>query len=334
MTQPAPPIEPTSWKSCLAITAAGFASAVAQILTVRELLVLFYGNELSVGLVFTSWLLWTALGSSLGGRYSRRINPTEVTLALALTGLALVVPATLLWIRASRLVWFIPLGELLPPGKMLAIALTATGPLCIANGLLFALAWAVQAAGTRVPYGRSHAPPGDTCPDGLARNPGKIGWTGPLEGLDSRPAIRGDHDHVVPHPSSCKASPNDDSPPLAPVTQPAATCHSLHKRERFAGQPLLIYLGEAAGAALGGLCLYFFLLPRAAVLTTACILSLLLWVVAGVLLSWSRKALTAVELAIGCRHLPRLFGADSPGGRAGSNGFPAPGALPDRERKP
>jgi spermidine synthase len=248
MTQPAPTIEPTSWKSCLAITAAGFASAVAQILTVRELLVLFYGNELSVGLVFTSWLLWTALGSSLGGRYSRRVNPTAVTLALVLAGLALVVPATLLWIRASRMIWSIPLGELLSPGKMLAIALTTTGPLCITNGLLFALAWAVQAAGTGVPCGLSYSPP------------------------------------------------NDESPPLDPVTQAAETSHFVHNQERFAGQPLLIYLGEAAGASLGGLCLYFFLLPRAAVLTTACILSLLLWVVAGVLLSRTGKALTAVEL--------------------------------------
>jgi hypothetical protein len=42
----------------LTITTAGFVATVAQIIVLRELLVLFYGNELSAGLIFAGWLLW------------------------------------------------------------------------------------------------------------------------------------------------------------------------------------------------------------------------------------------------------------------------------------
>ena len=36
--------------SVVTITAAGFGATVAQILVLRELLVLFYGNEMSLGI--------------------------------------------------------------------------------------------------------------------------------------------------------------------------------------------------------------------------------------------------------------------------------------------
>jgi spermidine synthase len=196
---------PRRHPALLAIAVAGFTSALAQIVTVRELLVLFYGNELSSGLVFTSWLLWTALGSAVGGRYSRRVDHKGPALALVLLLLAVVLPATLLWIRATRMVWNIPMGELLPPVKMFAIALTTTGPMCTLGGFLFALAWAVQSrSGAELP-----------------------------------------------------------------------------------ARPLLVYLGEAAGAALGGLCLYFALLPYATVLSAVLLTALLLLLAAAVLLYWS-----------------------------------------------
>ena len=40
----------------LTITTTGFVATVAQIIILRELLVLFYGNELSAGLIFAGWL--------------------------------------------------------------------------------------------------------------------------------------------------------------------------------------------------------------------------------------------------------------------------------------
>ena len=129
----------------IAISVTGFASSLGQILILRELLVLFYGNELSTGLVFTSWLLWTAAGSGIAGRWSHRINPSGSTLSLLLVLLAILLPATLCWIRATRVLWSIPLGELLPPGKMLLISFSSTGAFCLLSGFVFAYAWALRA---------------------------------------------------------------------------------------------------------------------------------------------------------------------------------------------
>ena len=46
----------------------GFTSVIAQVVLMRELMVAFYGNEISLGLVLACWLLWTALCSGVFGR--------------------------------------------------------------------------------------------------------------------------------------------------------------------------------------------------------------------------------------------------------------------------
>ena len=78
------------------ITACGFATSIGQIVILRELLVLFYGNELSTGLIFASWLLWTALGSSIAGSYGTRIPQNPIVLPSVLVSLALLLPVSVL----------------------------------------------------------------------------------------------------------------------------------------------------------------------------------------------------------------------------------------------
>ena len=43
----------------------GITSITAQVLLMRELSVIFYGNELSLGVMLGVWLFWTAVGSSI-----------------------------------------------------------------------------------------------------------------------------------------------------------------------------------------------------------------------------------------------------------------------------
>jgi spermidine synthase len=175
------------YSSVLAVALAGFASAIGQVLIVREMLVLFQGNELTSGLILGNWLLWTAAGSGLGGVLSHRLPPRRAALALNLLVMGGLLPLTILFIRASRVIWAIRPGEVISPGAMLAICASGTFFFCVASGFLFASAWRVHVA--------------------------EAGEKG--------------------------------------------------------GQPILIYLGEAAGAALGGLAFYFVLLPHASALTTA-----------------------------------------------------------------
>jgi len=50
-----------------ALLALGFTTTVAQVLLVRELVAVFYGNELVLGLILAAWLAWGALGAGLSG---------------------------------------------------------------------------------------------------------------------------------------------------------------------------------------------------------------------------------------------------------------------------
>ncbi len=52
----------------------GFSFTVTQGLLVRELLVTFFGNELSIGLILGNWLILEAMGSGLLGRMAGRIG--------------------------------------------------------------------------------------------------------------------------------------------------------------------------------------------------------------------------------------------------------------------
>lgn len=124
---------------------AGFTSTLGQILMIRELLVLFYGNELSTGWIFAGWLMWTALGSGAGSRLADRFPPKPALLVIPLAGLALLLPASILLIRAGRSLWGVGAGEILPPLTMVGISFAATGPFCALSGFLFSLCWSVQA---------------------------------------------------------------------------------------------------------------------------------------------------------------------------------------------
>lgn len=135
---------------------AGFSAAVGQVLVLRELLVLFHGNELSTGLVLACWLLWTAAGSGLGGRFFKERPANQALLVCGFALLCLTLPTTLLWIRGARALWSVPIGELIMPGRMFLIAFTSTAPLCFISGALFALAWNLSSGSFKHPGNKNY----------------------------------------------------------------------------------------------------------------------------------------------------------------------------------
>ncbi|MBM3476964.1 MAG: hypothetical protein FJX75_27145 [Armatimonadetes bacterium] len=72
MTSPLPSIRSTepspSLGASLAVGLGGAGAAAAQVVVVRELMVASAGNELSIAAVLSAWLLWSAVGSWIGGR--------------------------------------------------------------------------------------------------------------------------------------------------------------------------------------------------------------------------------------------------------------------------
>ena len=55
-----------------AILVKGFSGLVAQILLLRELLIVYSGNELSIGIILANWLILGAFGSYVLGRWAER----------------------------------------------------------------------------------------------------------------------------------------------------------------------------------------------------------------------------------------------------------------------
>lgn len=130
-----------AFRIAILIFMTGFAASIGQILVIRELLVIFYGNELSTGIILACWLLCTAAGSGITGRICRKRPLGFGSLLASFAVFCAALPATVVWVRASRALWSIPPGELLSPGMMLVIAFCATAPFCFLSGSLFALAW-------------------------------------------------------------------------------------------------------------------------------------------------------------------------------------------------
>jgi spermidine synthase len=60
----------------VAILVKGFSGLVAQILLLRELLIVFSGNELSIGIILANWLILGAFGSYIVGRRAERSKHT------------------------------------------------------------------------------------------------------------------------------------------------------------------------------------------------------------------------------------------------------------------
>jgi len=99
-----------------ALVLTGFSAVVGQILLLRELIVVFNGNEMSLGIMLATWLLWTAAGSGFSSRIALDGGNTR-RLVAALNGLlALSLPLSIFALRASKS-WFqaVP-GQLISPG--------------------------------------------------------------------------------------------------------------------------------------------------------------------------------------------------------------------------
>ena len=131
----------------------GLTAVIAQIVLLRELMVVFYGNEISLGLMLASWLLWTALGSALLGRLGARVDPRRLMAALQ-AFLALLFPATILAVRASRGVFHPVPGEILAPEAMLLTSFLVLSVFCFVSGGLFTVGsrlYAQEAAAPTAP---------------------------------------------------------------------------------------------------------------------------------------------------------------------------------------
>ena len=120
----------------------GAFSQIAQALLIRELLVIFSGNEISIGAFYGSWLFWIALGGWLALLLERRKLLADPFVWLGHVVLFLPV-ALFLQIVAARLLrqfMTVGAGQFIPLDHLLLTAFVVTLPVGVAIGLLFPLA--------------------------------------------------------------------------------------------------------------------------------------------------------------------------------------------------
>ena len=123
-----------------ALTLIGFSAVIGQIVLMRELIVVFNGNEISLGIMLATWLFWTAAGSSLSSRFALGGNSARRAVAMleCLLGVSLV--PTIWALRVSRIFFQTVPGELVGPVAMLLTSFVCLSVFCALAGRLFVVA--------------------------------------------------------------------------------------------------------------------------------------------------------------------------------------------------
>lgn len=128
-----------------AVLVYGAGVLIGQVLILRELLVLAQGQELKLALGLWGWLWWTGLGALLGGRRLSRAEVAPARLDGLLILLGLLLPATILAIRAVPTLAQLPGGQTLPLGLGALLFLALLAPFCLVSGYFFPCACRVLA---------------------------------------------------------------------------------------------------------------------------------------------------------------------------------------------
>ena len=134
-----------------ALALVGFSAVIGQIALMRELIVVFNGNEISLGIMLATWLLWTAAGSSLAGRFALTGNSARRAVAVLECLLGFSLPPTIWMLRVSRSFFQAVPGELVGPAPMLLTALACLSGFCLISGALFVVATRMYQGGCDVP---------------------------------------------------------------------------------------------------------------------------------------------------------------------------------------
>lgn len=124
-------------KILFALLLMGFTSLVVQTSLIREFLISFYGNELTIGLILANWIILEALGSSILSRASARSTRPHLIYALLQTGIALYLPLSIFLIRNIRNMLGLTLGEGVGILPILFSSFFILAPLSIFDGAQF-----------------------------------------------------------------------------------------------------------------------------------------------------------------------------------------------------
>ncbi len=129
----------------------GFIALIAQTIALRELLVVFFGNELCLGIIFTAWLLGITIGAFIVSFITDRVKSTAWILTIILFLITLALPMQIGYIRTSRALLDIPLGQHIPFFETLYMSFLLVVPFSILIGIAFPVACKIYAQNNTPP---------------------------------------------------------------------------------------------------------------------------------------------------------------------------------------
>lgn len=124
----------------LSLIVYGAFSQISQALLIRENLVVFYGNEISLGVFFGSWLLWIAAGSALAIPLRERISSPLPWLRGLLLSLPLLLGAQIITTRVVRHFFDISSTQFIAFGDLFVAVTLINLPAALVIGIAFPLA--------------------------------------------------------------------------------------------------------------------------------------------------------------------------------------------------
>ncbi|UCC17190.1 MAG: fused MFS/spermidine synthase [Dehalococcoidales bacterium] len=123
----------------LAVLILGAVCQIGQVVLLRELLMVFHGNELTIGIILAAWLAWVGVGSRFGAVLIERVNRPVFLLILNVVGVLPTLTVTILLIRGLRGFFDIIPGAYLSLPDMTISCFILMAPVCVLLGAQFVL---------------------------------------------------------------------------------------------------------------------------------------------------------------------------------------------------
>jgi spermidine synthase len=112
----------------------GFTAMATQLILIRELLAVFNGNELTIGIVLANWMLLTGSGAFLHRKSQNQVSLKGIMTGLfALAIIPVITLFLLYWLRNKVL----PVGSLPGMGQIILGTAVLLAPFCLFSGWLF-----------------------------------------------------------------------------------------------------------------------------------------------------------------------------------------------------
>ena len=112
---------------------------VAQLILARELFVVFFGQELAIGVIIAGWLVSVALGAYVYSKIADRIKNQFFWYSVLVPALPLLLFVEIIITRNLRALFMVPGFALFPLPMMLLAVLLVLLPFAFLTGLLFPL---------------------------------------------------------------------------------------------------------------------------------------------------------------------------------------------------